>query len=38
MRQPQERKSSALMDDWVNTMTSSDKNRPIVAVVWIQLV
>ena len=29
---------SALMEDWVNRITSSDMNRPMVAVVWIQLV
>ena len=37
-RQPQARKSSALMEDWVNRITSNDMNRPMVAVVWIQLV
>ena len=31
-------KSAALMSDWVETITSSDRNKPKVAVVWIQLV
>ena len=37
-RQPYPRKSSALIEDWVVRMTSSDRNSPMVAVVWIQLV
>ena len=38
MRQPQASKLSVLMDMRQASTTSSDRNRPMVAVVWIQLV
>src|SRR5690349_3963487 len=31
-------KSAGLIVDWVNRMISSERNKPSVAVVWIQLV
>ena len=38
MRQPQAAKAASPVKLRVARMTSSDRNRPIVAVVWIQLV
>ncbi len=38
MRQPQARNSSSPTAVRVPRMTSSDRNRPMVAVVWIQAV
>lgn len=38
MRQPQLSKASADIDTRQPRMTSSDRNRPSVAVVWIQAV
>ena len=35
MRHPQAAKSSLLMTFWMIRMTTSDRNRPSVAVVWI---